>query len=391
MTWTGVPAVARLRYSLPFEANRPTIAEVDLGALIHNFDTMRALVGPARVVAVVKADAYGHGVAPIAATLEGAGADAFAVAIVEEGLELRSAGVRRPILVLGGVAPPAAREALRAGLTPVVFDPGQIAPLARAAADAPTYVHVKIDTGMSRLGVDILELDDLVRELERFPAVRVAGVLTHLATADAADPDPTLRQLARFRDALSELRRAGVEPGLRHAAASAGAIRFAEARLDMVRLGISLYGYVPPLPVPRLPGLQPVLRVRTTVQQVREVPEGTPVGYGGTFVTRRTTRVATLPMGYADGLSRLLSNNGEVLVRGRRAPVVGNVCMDMSMVDVTDVANVAVGDPVVVLGHQGDQTITADEVAQRSGTISYEVLTSLSRRVPRVVLPPRRG
>lgn len=392
MTWT-LPAAARLRYSLPLEANRPTVAEVDLGALVHNFETMRALVSPSRVIAVVKADAYGHGVGSVAAALESAGADAFAVAIVEEGLELRSASVRRPILVLGGVAPAAAGEAVRAGLTPVVFDAGQVAPLAHACGGSPLYVHIKIDTGMSRLGIDPHEIDALVHELERHPTVRVAGVLTHLGCADAPDPEPTKRQLALFRDVLSALRRAGVEPGLRHAAASAGAIRFPSARLDMVRLGISLYGHLPSptLPAPRLPGLQPVLRVRTMVQQVREVPAGTAVGYGATFVARRPSRIATLPMGYADGLSRLLSNRGEVLVHGQRAPIAGNVCMDMAMVDVTDIPGVTAGDEVVVLGEQGGQTITADDVARRSDTISYEVLTSLSRRVPRVVLPPRRA
>lgn len=392
MTWTRVPAVARLRYSLPLEANRPTVAEVDLGALVHNFEAMRALCSPSRVIAVVKADAYGHGVGSVASALEAAGADAFAVAIVEEGLELRSASVRRPILVLGGVAPAAAEEAMRAGLTPVVFDVGQVEPLARAARDTRLHVHLKFDTGMSRLGMDPFEIDPLVRALGRHPNLAVAGVLTHLACADAPDPEPTRRQLARFRDVLSALRRAGIDPGLRHAAASAGAIRFPSARLDMVRLGISLYGQLPSttLPAPRLPGLQPVLRVRTMVQQVREIAAGTAVGYGATFVAARRSRIATLPMGYADGLSRLLSNRGEVLVHGRRAPIVGNVCMDMTMVDVTDVPDVTAGDEVVVLGEQGGQTITADDVARRSDTISYEILTSLSRRVPRVVLPPRR-
>lgn len=386
MTWTGIPAVARLRYSLPLEANRPTVAEVDLGALVHNLETLQSVVSPARVVAVVKADGYGHGAAIVASTLEAAGADAFAVAIVEEGLELRSAAVRRPILVLGGVGPAAAREALRAGLTPVVYDPAQIAPLAAASGGAPVHVHLKIDTGMSRLGVDRRHLGELLQELDRSPAVRVAGVLTHLACADAPDPALTRDQLAAFDEALVALRAAGIDPGLRHAAASAGAIRFPEARLDLVRLGISLYGVLPSpaLPAARLPGLEPVLRVRTTVLQVREVPEGTAVGYGGTFVARRTSRIATLAMGYADGLSRLLSNRGEVLVRGRRAPIAGNVCMDMTMVDVTELPEVAAGDEVVVLGGQGDEAITADEVADRSGTISYEVLTSLSRRVPRV-------
>jgi alanine racemase len=396
MTWTGIPAVARLRYSLPLAANRPTVAEVDLGALVHNFETLQAVVSPARVVAVVKADGYGHGAAIVASTLEAAGADAFAVALVEEGLELRSASVRRPILVLGGVGPAAAREAFRAGLTPVVYDPAQIAPLAAASGGAPLQVHLKIDTGMCRLGVDRRHLGELLHELDRNPAVRVAGVLTHLGCADAPDPGPTQAQLAAFDEAIAILQAAGIDPGLRHAAASAGAIRFPESRLDLVRLGISLYGVLPSphpvgwggLPTPRRPGLEPVLRVRTTVLQVREVPEGTAVGYGGTFVTRRPSRIATLAMGYADGLSRLLSNRGEVLVHGRRAPIAGNVCMDMTMVDVTEIPDVAAGDEVVVLGAQGDEMVTADEVAERSGTISYEVLTSLSRRVPRVYSGP---
>lgn len=349
---------------------------------------MRAVVSPAGVIAVVKADAYGHGAAVVATTLERAGVDALAVALVEEGLELRSAGVSRPILVLGGVHAAAAPEALRAGLTPVVYDAGQIGMLAAASRGRPLVVHVKFDTGMSRLGMGIgpLEIARLHRELLRHPSVRVIGAMTHLASADAHDEGPTLLQLDRFSSVLGGLRRRGLEPEVRHAAASAAAIRFARARLDMVRLGISLYGESPV--DEGSPGLASAMRVRTAVVQLREIPEGATVGYSGTFTASRRTRIATLPIGYADGLSRHLSNRGEVLVRGRRAPIVGNVCMDMAMIDVTEIPDVAVGDEVVVLGRQDGDSITAKEVAARTGTISYEVLTSLSRRVPRVYLPP---
>lgn len=386
--WTGRPATARLRYSLAREAHRPTCAQIDLGAMVHNLDVMRAVVSPAAVIAVVKADAYGHGAAVVAAALERAGVDALAVALVEEGLELRSSAISRPILVLGGVHAAAAAEAIRAGLTPVVYDAGQIGMLAAASRGRPVGVHVKFDTGMSRLGIGTghLEIARLVRELRRFPGVRPIGAMTHLASADADDPGPTLLQLERFSSVLDGLRRRGIAPEMRHAAASAAAIRFPEARLDMVRLGISLYGCSPF--ETGSPGLVSAMRVRTEIVQLREIPEGATVGYGGTFTAPGRTRIATLPMGYADGLSRHLSNRGHVLVRGRRAPIVGNVCMDMAMIDVTEVPEVAVGDEVVVLGRQDGSSITAQDVAACTGTIPYEVLTSLSRRVPRVYLPP---
>jgi len=275
----------------------------------------------------------------------------------------------------------------------VLHDPAQVEALAdevRYGGSEPARVHLKIDTGMSRLGVMLRDIPKMAEALSRYPEVRVDGLMTHFAGDDGRDPESVTAQLARFAEAKALLRRFDIAAEASHAANSAAIIQHPESRLDLVRPGIALFGVEPHPGVCR--ELKPVMLVRTEIVALREIPSGQPVGYGGTWRAARPTRIATLPMGYADGLSRALSNNGELLVRGKRAPIVGTVCMDMTMLDVTEIADVRVGDEVVVLGAQrgplGQDAITAAELAQRLGTIPWEVLTDVSRRVPRFYREP---
>lgn len=374
-------------------ALRPTRAEVHLDAIAHNLGVVRALMAedratPPRVFAVVKADAYGHGVIPVARALESAGVDGLCVALVEEGIELRDAGVALPILVMSGLYGDGLGAALDARLTPVIHEASQLKALRSARSHAPVRVHVKVDTGMGRLGITLDALPAFLDALAAMRHVVVEGLMTHFANADCDEPGFTTTQLRRFEEARAMCERVGVVPEIIHAAASAGAFRFPETRLDQVRVGIAMYG-VAPFPH-AAPGLLPAMRLRTEVIALRELPAGSPIGYGGAYRTGRPSVIATLPVGYADGFFRRLSSEAEVLIQGRRCRVVGNVSMDMTTVDVTELARavgVAVGDEAVLLGSQrgaaGFDVIRAEEIAQRVGTIPYEVLTAVSRRVPR--------
>lgn len=365
---------------------RPTEARVNLAALASNYRRLREAVGHGvGVIAVVKADAYGHGAAPVARLLEGLGVRGFGVATVEEGLELRAAGVRAPVLILGAAFGRDHAEVVAHELTPLVGDPGDVDRFAAAAAAAGRVrfgIHVKVDTGMTRLGVTAAGFDAFLTRCARHPSIRVDGLATHFASADEPDPAATEEQLRLFIGCLDRARAMGADPQVIHAANSAAALRFPRTRFDMIRPGILLYGSVPPQV--RDPGVRPVMSWHTRINALREVAAGTRVSYGGTLVLTRPSRIATIPVGYADGYPRALSNRAQVLVGGRRAPVVGRVCMDLSMIDVTDVPGVAVGDPVTLLGGDGEQGIRSEELASWAGTISYEILCGISRRVPRV-------
>jgi alanine racemase len=386
--------VLKPRRAAPADAVRPTRAEVNLQALRHNLAVVKRHAEAASLWAVLKADGYGHGAPAVARTLERAGADGFCVALLEEAIELRDAGIVRPILVMGGYYAGAHAEILARKLVPVVYDVAQIEAFARlvrsGAAPGPIDVHLKIDTGMARLGVTPRALPAFAEALAGFPEVRVRGLMTHLASADAPGPEETTEQMVRFDEATALLARHGVRPGVRHAANSAAVLR-GQALLDAVRPGIALFGVAPPGAKPSS-ALRPVMRVRSEVIDVRDVAAGDPVGYGALWRAPRPSRIATIPMGYADGLSRQLSNRGHVLVRGKRAKIVGAVSMDMSMLDVTDLPGVSVRDEAVVLGAQtgplGRDEVTADELAEHAGTIAWEVLTSISRRVPRFYREP---
>lgn len=390
---TPLPRVLRPQRALPSEAVRPTRAEINLAHLRHNLRVLQRAAGNAEVWSVLKADAYGHGSKAVARTIERAGAGGICVALLEEGVELREAGIRCPILIMGGYYGRAWGELLRHDLTPVVWDPAQIQTLAeevRYSGAPPLDVHLKVDTGMARLGALPGELPAVAAAFARFPEVRLHGLMTHFACADAGDPAYTATQLQTFEQCTATLRAQGLVPRMRHAANSAALLGTASATYDMVRPGIALFGVEPRPGV--APELRPVMRVRTELVSLRDLGVGQSVGYGATWTAQRPTRIATIPIGYADGFSRGLSNRGFVLVRGRRAPVVGVVSMDMAMIDVTEIEGARVGDECVVLGAQkgplGQDCITAQEIAGALGTIPWEVLTDVSRRVPRFYREP---
>jgi len=369
-------------------SGRPTTARIDLNALSHNFrEAMRRAAGR-KILAVVKAGAYGHGAVPVSRHLLGMGASMLGVALVEEGKELRAAGIEAPVLVMGGVVPGQAEAIVSLGLTPVVFTRTFGRALSEAARRRGTKVpvHVKIDTGMGRIGVPPEAAPALIEELRSFDGIEVEGLMMHFAEADLKDKRFAAEQVARFEDLLKKLADKGIEVPLRHAANSAAVLDYERALFTMVRPGLMLYGYNPLEGDQSGAGLRPVLSLVTHIAFLKKVPAGTPISYGRTFVTGRESLIATILIGYADGYNRGLSNKGQALVRGRRVPVTGRVCMDMCMLDVTDVPGVSEGDEVVLIGQQGSERITADEIAQATGTIAYEVLCGISSRVPRITI-----
>ncbi|HEX7664256.1 MAG TPA: alanine racemase [Polyangiaceae bacterium] len=394
-TLEGGARVMRPRRAAPADAVRPTRAEVNLAALRHNLRVVQKHAEGQKVWAVLKADGYGHGSPAVARTLERAGADGFCVALLEEGIELREAGIMAPILVMGGYYGSATAELLARRLTPVVYDWSQIEAFSRlvqsGAAASPVDVHLKIDTGMARLGVRLNELPAFAQKLAAQNEIRVSGLMTHLADADAVSPDEMREQMRKFEIAQAEVAKAGLKPIVRHAANSAAVLR-REAKLDAVRPGVAIFG-VSPVPLEEGAGdLRLTMRVRTEIAALRTVEAGERIGYGGLWTAERQSVIATIPMGYADGLSRALTNRGHALVRGKRVPIAGAVSMDMAMLDVTDIPGVSVRDEAVVLGAQegplGKDAISAEEVAEHAGTIPWEVLTSISRRVPRFYREP---
>ena len=364
---------------------RVNYCEIDLDAIRHNVGVMRAqLAAGVRFLAVVKADAYGHGAVPVARAALEAGADMLAVAIPEEGIELREAGVGAPILVLGGIDEAAAQAVAEYGLTQAVFDESRVRALVAAgcACGRAAQVHLKLDTGMSRIGVRTAEeAQALVRLIDSLEGIELTGCFTHMATADEEDSTGTLAQIARFHAMCDAIAQVHPGPITRHAANTASIFCYPQAHADMVRGGIALYGYPP---VPQAKGLRPAMRWVTRGVYVKTIMPGDRVSYGGLFEAERETRVMTVPVGYADGYRRAITGKGCVLVRGQRAPILGRVCMDQIMVDVTDIPGAQAGDEVVLLGRQGDEMIDADEMAAWIGTISYEVICSPSPRVPRV-------
>ncbi|MFQ3630543.1 alanine racemase [Roseiflexus sp.] len=367
------------------DPDRPTWVRIDLDAIRDNVRTLRSLAG-APLMAVLKADAYGHGAVRAARAALAGGATALAVATLGEARTLREAGIGAPILALGYTPPWQVAQAARLGIAITVFDP-DTARACAAAAETGVHVtvHVEVDTGMARTGLSVEDLGSFLQTLADLPGVRVEGLYTHFADADAVDLRSAEAQLRRFCAALDAITSAGLRPPIVHAANSAALLRLPEARFDMVRPGIVCYGLAPSRWTPLPPLLRPALSFHTEVAQVRDLPPGTPVSYGGTFVTRRASRIATIPVGYADGLRRAPPWRA-VLVRGQRAPVVGRICMDYAMIDITDIPGVRRGDLVTLIGAQGHERITADEVAEWLGTISYDVVATILPRVPREVI-----
>lgn len=356
------------------------VRTIDLSALRENVRLIKeALPDGTMLMAVVKADAYGHGIVRVARNAIAAGADWLAVARTDEGAVLRQAGVDAPVLVLGASTEPELAEGVRQGLTLTVCTPESVQTLERIAAKEgkDALMHLKLDTGMGRIGArSENEVGAIQAALAQCPHVRMTGAFTHFADADGADDGYTLRQLERFRSLLTRLP-AGI---IRHCANSAAIHRYPEAAMDMVRAGISMYG-APPVPTD-MP-LRPVMDWRTAVTFVKEVRAGDCISYGCTFTADRPMRLATVACGYGDGYHRCASGQAQVILHGKRANVVGRICMDQMMVDVSAIDGVRAGDEVILMGAQGDQTITADELGAWSGTIGYEVLLAATDRVHR--------
>ena len=336
-------------------------------------------------MAVVKANAYGHGAIETSRTLVQHGVTRLAIFSVEEGILLRQAGITVSIVVLGPIFQEQFGDLVAYQLTPVVSDLSILTALgaATASSSTPYPIHLKIETGMGRLGLTHAELETVIGLGTFPPSLQLEGLMTHLADADGPDPGTTNQQINRFNRAVKVVRQGGFQVPFIHASNSGGAVRFPSAHLSLVRPGIMLYGYHTLPNTVEVPNLKPVLSLRTCVAQIRTIQPGETVSYNRTFTAKCPTRIAILPIGYADGLSRHLSNRGSVLIRGRRVPIVGRVCMDMVMVDVTTVSDVAVGDEVVLIGRQGSEQISAHDIAEWTGTISYEVLCAISPKIPR--------
>lgn len=369
---------------------RPTRAEIDLSALKANLAQVRALAGKADVLAVIKANAYGHGAVPVAKAIEHE-VRMLGVALVEEGVELRHAGVKAPTLVLGGAYERGYELLVKHDLIPTVFRLEHLTGLQKAAAAARRKVkaHLKVDTGMSRLGVRLEELPAFLDRARACRHVQLDGLLSHLANADVEGAPLAKEQLKGFLRAHEAMRAHGFTPTFRHLANSAGLLQLPPALhppLNLLRPGMLLYGYAPAGWLNGRAKLRPVLAWKTGITHLKEVPAGTSVSYGSTWTANRPSRIATLPVGYADGYGREYSNRAQVLVRGLRAPVVGRVSMDLTMIDVTGVPGVSLGDEVVLLGAQGSDRITAEELAALGGTVHWEVLCAVGARVPRVVV-----
>lgn len=375
-------------------ARRPTWAEIDLNNLAANFKRVRQRVSPvARVMAVIKANAYGHGAVACARRLANEGADWFGVALPEEGIALRSVGITQPVLCLAGFWPGQAAACIQYNLTPVVYRLDVIDALNQAASNAGVVadVHVKVDTGMGRLGVRFDGLSEFVNRLTRFRNVRIDGIMSHLAAADDTACEPLTRdQIQRFEDAVVVFRDHGYRPTHLHLANSAGIFGHRDAWGNMVRPGGVLYGLwrdVLSLSVSADPGLLPVMSLHSKISLLKWVPQGETIGYGCTFEASRRSLIATLPVGYHDGYLRGLSNRAHVIVRGVYAPVVGRISMDLTLVDVTNVPGVELDDQVTLLGwsrSQAELKIPAEDLARIVGTISYEVTCGVSERVPRL-------
>jgi len=375
-------------------------AEVDLSAIAHNTRELRRLVrSQTRLLAVVKANAYGHGAVPAARTALESGAQTLGVARPAEGIELREAGISAPVLIFGYSEPKIADTLLEYSLVPTVWSLAYGESLSAAAKQLGKTIdiHVKIDTGMGRLGIvpdclqagsaDINSLEKSIselREIAGLPGLSLAGLYTHFAEADTGDEEGVAGQLRLFSAFIDRLRDAGISVPLCHAANSAAIIDMPATHLDMVRAGIALYGLYPSEAAKKRVRLKPAMALKTRVVQLKSVGKGFKVSYGGTHQTSRPTTIATLPIGYADGLNRRLSSRGQVIVNGCRVPIIGRVCMDLTMVDVGNVPGIAEGDEVVVFGRQGDEEISADEVAGWLNTINYEIVSTVSDRVPRV-------
>ena len=368
---------------------RPTVVEIDLSALRHNLQQIRDLVrGETDVLAMVKADAYGHGAVAVSRELESAGVALLGVATAEEGIELRQGGITLPILILGGLYLGEYEKYLHHALTPVLFDLDAARELENASRSSGKVwnVHLKIDTGMSRLGFSWRDWGTALSFFREAKFLRIEGIMTHFAVAESERPDDkafTEEQIRRFEACRKQTLQAGVRPRFFHMANSSATTVWEKARFNLVRPGLMLYGVAPTAALGAKVALKPILRWKTGILALKRIPAGDSVSYGRTFVCPKDSLIATLPLGYADGYSRRFSNHAEVLIRGKRAGVAGIVCMDLTMIDVSHIPGVQVGDEVVLLGKQAAGEIHVFEMARWADTIPYEIFCGIGKRVPR--------
>ena len=384
--------------------HRATFAEINLKAFKHNLQNLRAItepstgLGPATgIMAVIKADAYGHGAIPCAKAAVDTGVEYLGAGIIEEGIELRENNITEPILILGSIFPDEVADLVRHNFATILCTPHLAQALAKEAEKQgkTVNVHIKVDTGMNRLGVLPENLLPLIKTINNLPTLKLEALSTHFSSADDKDTSITTQQIELFQKTLSELQKAGVTmPPLTHLANTSALFRFPESRSKMVRPGLILYGALPS-PIlnsvveeicqkENLQNFQPVMQWKSKIILLKSVQKDQPLSYSRKYFTPRDSVIATLPIGYADGLHRNLSNNMEVLIRGKRVPQVGTICMDMILIDVTEVPDVQMGDEVVIFGKQGEEEITVEELAKRSNTIPYEILCNVGKRVPRV-------
>lgn len=368
-------------------------AEVDLKAIAHNIRELRSITNPkARFMAIVKANAYGHDIIEVARRSLENGAESLGVANIEEGIQLRKAGIDAPVLIFGYTSPIHVKKLIELDLTQTVYSYETSEKLSQAATayGKKIKVHIKVDTGMGRLGLLRGIKDNSLSEVEsisRLPMLELEGIYTHFATADKSDRSYAGKQFEIFMDFLNQLRIAGLEIAVTHAANSAAIINMPETHLDMVRAGISIYGLYTSEEVDRsIINLKPAMALKTKIIHLKKVPAGFKVSYGTTYETEKPTTIATVSIGYADGLNRLLSSKGRMLVCGQSAPIVGRICMDMTMLDVGEIPEIVMEQEVVVFGKQGNSSITVDEIASTINTINYEVVSTIMERVPRIYL-----
>ncbi|QXE90574.1 alanine racemase [Geomonas subterranea] len=376
--------------------SRPTVVEIDLAALRHNFGLVKKTVPEGcGILAVVKADAYGHGFQYVSEELEKLGVDAFAVAFLAEGVQLRMSGIYRPVLILGGIYPGEERRCIGLNISTALYSLEQAAALDRAALEIKCYrkakIHLKVDTGMGRLGVTWDKVPEFLEQLKQFKNLEMEGIFSHFASADELDPDGlafTKLQAQRFNAAVTEARRQGFNPAYVHVANSAAILAADLPFCNLVRPGIILYGAAPSRDFADEQASLPVMKLKSRVAMLKWVEPGTSISYGRRYIADKRALIASVPVGYADGYCRSLTNKGEALIRGKRARVAGTVCMDWIMLDVTDIEGVAVGDDVTLLGPDpmGDR-ISAEELAEKAGTIPYEIMCGIAtRRVRRVYI-----
>lgn len=365
-------------------------ARIDLDAVAYNMEQMKQSLEPqTKMMAVIKADGYGHGAVPIAEMLETKDyLWGFAVATLDEAVVLRTEGIKKPILVLGCVFPDQYLEMLKHDIRMNIYTEEMAEAISRMAAGEGlcAHMHIKLDTGMGRLGFDMSDSSvEAITRISQLPNVEMEGIFTHFAKADETDKTFTEKQLRDFSEMTERLAENGVRFAYEHCANSAAIIDIKEANFDLVRAGISTYGLYPSEEVNKENvKLKPAMALKSHVAFVKEIHEGTPISYGGTFVSEKKMRIATIPVGYADGYPRSLSNKGWVLIRGKKAPIVGRICMDQFMVDVTDIDGVSFGDTVTLIGRDGNETITVEELGELSGRFNYEFVCDLGKRIPRV-------